>query len=96
MELGIDRKADSSVAGGTYQEHFYFLVKGSEDIHVSLNFELTRISEPIEVLKTCTIKIRIIPADSNDFASLDTVAQVGSMNADALLKYGYPCGLQDN
>ena len=95
--FGIDQEAErSGVAGGTYQEHFYFLVKGSEEINVELNFEMTCISDPTEVAKTCTVKIRIIPANSNDFASLDTVAQVGNVDADALLKYGYPCGAQDD
>lgn len=95
--FGIDRVAERpGLCGGTYQEHFYFLVKGSEDINVELNFELTCISNPTEVAKTSTVKIRIIPADSNDFAPLDTVAQVGNVDADALLKYGYVCGAQDS
>ena len=95
--FGIDRVAEvPGLCGGTYQEHFYFLVKGSEDINVELNFELTCMSNPTEVAKTSTVKIRIIPADSNDFAPLDTVAQVGNVDADALLKYGYACGAQDS
>ena len=95
--FGTDQEAERpSAAGGTYQEHFYFLVKGSEDVNVELNFELTCVSDPTEVSKTCTVKIRIIPADSNDFASLDTVAQVGNVDADALLKYGYVCGAQND
>ena len=95
--FGTDLEADrSGVCGGTYQEHFYFLVKGSEEANVELNFEMTCISEPTEVTKTCTVKIRIIPADSSDFAPLDTVAQVGNVDADALTKYGYVFGPQDD
>ena len=95
--FGTDRVAESTdLCGGTYQEHFYFLVKGSEDINVELNFELTCMSNPTEVAKTSTVKIRIIPANSNDFAPLDTVAQVENVDADALLKYGYACGAQDS
>ena len=95
--FGTDQEAERpGVSGGTYQEHFYFLVKGGEEVNVELTFEMTCISNPAEVSKTCTVKIRIVPADSNDFASLDTVAQVGNVDADALLKYGYPCGVQDS
>ena len=95
--VGIDREAESAdVCGGTYREHFYFLVKGSEEVNVELNFEMTCISNPAEVSKTCTVKIRIVPADSSSFAPLDTVAQVRSMDASALLKYGYACGAQDD
>ena len=82
--------------GGTYQEHFYFLVKGGKEITVSLKFELICISDPTEVAKTTTVKIRIIPADSSDFASLDTVAQVQNVDTDAWVTYGYVCDMQDN
>ena len=95
--FGIDREAGrSDVCGGTYREHFYFLVKGSEEVNVELKFEMTCISNPAEVSKTCTVKIRIIPADSSNFASLDAVAQVRNMDVDGLLKYGYACGAQED
>ena len=90
------REAKRSGIGGIYQVHFYFLVKASEEADVELKFEMVRISDPTEVARDCTVKVRIIPADSDDFASLDTVAQVRNVDADVWMKYGYPCGVQNN
>ena len=109
--FGTDRVAEGSDGSdGTYQEHFYFLVKGSEEADAELNFELISISNPTDAAKTSTVKVRVIPADSSDFEPLDAVARAGEVDVGALpdcsdvyggqdnqqmIKYGYPCGIQD-
>ena len=93
--LGTSREAESPVCGGTYQEHFYFLVKGSEDVNVELKFEMICVSDPsLEPTKECTVEILIVPANSKEFAALDTCVQVENVDSEALLKYGYVCGEQ--
>lgn len=84
------------LCGGTYQEHFYFLVKGSEETEVKLEFEELCLSDYKKTGKTCTVDVLIIPANSSDFTPLDSVAQVQNIDSEAMLKYGYPCGAQDN
>ena len=97
--LGTTQEVGSlEICGGNYQKHFYFVAKGSESAGpiVELKFELTCLSDPHDVARTCTVEICIIPANSDEFVALDSVAGVSSVDPDAMLKYGYPCGVADS
>lgn len=62
---------------------------------MTVKFELICLFNPAEIAGTCTVGICIVPADSKNFAESDVVMDVENVDGDSMVKYGYPCGVQD-
>lgn len=87
------------MSGGRTIQRFHFGVKSSENLNVSLQFEIRCLHELSKVTDTYTLDVQIVPCNSNEYAQYSENAEQAAIpygyvcdnNLIPSLKYGYPC-----
>ncbi len=88
---------------GPVVQSFYLGVTAVKEYNVKLTFLLLCSFAPKKVIDSCTVNLRIVPENANQFATYsdNAVAEDPAVNArnaaDPIqIKYGFPCVMQDS
>lgn len=86
---------------GPVVQSFYLGVTAVKEYNVKLTFLLLCSFEPKKIVDSCTVNLRIVPENANQFATYsdNAAASTGSAmnNTDPIqTKYGFPCVMQDS
>ena len=92
---------DSVMVGGRTVQRFHFGVRSSKNVQVTLQFELTCMSELSKATDVYTLDVQIIPCNSEDYVKYSENEEqaaipygyVNDSNANPFVKYGYPCNV---